>query len=714
MTPIPHEENRSPQLREADFEAFNRLGIPPQLLADAGVHRVTDADAREKYGIRGGGDMSGVAFPYFEPSTMSNGRCRCYVRIRRDHPDIEDGKEKKKYVAPYGDRKHLYFPPLPDWYADVNIPIVLVEAEKSALALTAWAERNGRRLLVLAMGGCWGWRGQVGITQTATGERIPEHDAIPDLNICREKRKTYVLIDSNCGTNAQVQASRTALVRQLRSQGAEVIILDLPASEGVNGPDDYIAVFGDDAMARVFDGLEDGSTLLADLERYMRRFARLTVEQAVILAVYILHTHVIDASTFTPYIQIWSAVMRSGKTRVLELLDLLVCNPWKTERVSAAALVRKIAKSRPTLLLDESDTAFASDKDYSETLRGILNAGFQKGGCAHLCVKEKGDWDVKEFPVFCPKVIAGIGMERLPATVRDRSISIEMKRKRDDEAIEDFDTEDELEATARLRKRIRTWAGQSGNHLKCWPKPEKLPAVSDRQRDICNPLLKIADFVGEGWLPKLKAALTSTMRAHKDDQPLNVQLLADIREVFLQTETGRLPSDKLVRHLIEIEASPWAEFNNGKPITANRLSRLLKPFKIETMKLRFEDKTPWGYLRESFADAWSRYLPQSSHGPTQKTEQAEQTSVHAGMKHFSRTEHQESDPVTKSEGSAVVMRVVPDVPLSAPELGRSGRDGFPSCHRSGMAHCWIHKENDDWWLRGDDLLCGKCHPSPGR
>jgi hypothetical protein len=700
MSLVPREDHRSPQLREADLSVFNRLGIPPELLAAAGVHRVTDADAREKYGIRGGGDMSGVAFPYFEPSTMSNGLSRWYVRIRRDHPDIEDGKEKKKYVAPYGDRKHLYFPPRPDWFADVSIPIVLVEAEKSALALTAWAQRNGHRLLALAMGGCWGWRGKVGIKETASGERVPEHDVIPDLNICRDCRKTYVLLDSNCTSNPKVQAARTALVRQLRSQGADVTILDLPTSDGVNGPDDYIAVFGDDAMARVFDGSEDGGALLNDLERYIRRFARLTVEQAVILAVYILHTHVIDASTFTPYIQIWSAVMRSGKTRVLELLKFLVCDPWMTERVSAAALVRMIAKSRPTLLLDESDTAFASDKDYSETLRGILNAGFQRGGCAHLCVKEKGDWDVKEFPVFCPKVIAGIGMERLPATVRDRSISIEMKRKRDDEKIEDFDSEDEFEATAPLRKRIQTWAEQSRNHLKCWPKPEKLSAVSDRQRDICNPLLKIADFVGEGWLPKLKAALTSTMGAHKDDQPLNVQLLADIREVFHQTETDRLPSDILVTHLIEIEASPWAEFNNGKPITANRLSRLLKPFKIQSRKLRFEDKTPWGYLRESFADAWSRYLPQSSHGPAQKTEQAEQTSVHAGMRHFSKTEQPESDPVTRSEGSAVVMRVVPNVPLSAPELGRSGGVGLPSCHKCGSFAMYREKNGT--------MTCGSC------
>src|SRR5437879_3619461 len=161
-------------LRPSDIAMFGKLRVPPELLERAGIVRVTDREAREHYGIRGSGDMSGIAFQYFEPSTMSNGRRRWYVRIRRDHPEIEDGKQKKKYVAPYGDRKHLYFPPTPESFADVNVPIVLVEAEKSALALTALAKRTGKKMLPLAMGGCWGWRGQVGIKITATGKRVPE------------------------------------------------------------------------------------------------------------------------------------------------------------------------------------------------------------------------------------------------------------------------------------------------------------------------------------------------------------------------------------------------------------------------------------------------------------------------------------------------------------------------------------------------------------
>src|ERR1039458_209882 len=134
MGPLISKNDLGMNLQDSDLSMFERLGIPAELLIRAGVERVTDREARDKFGIKGSGDMSGIAFPYIDPETMSNGRRRTYVRIRRDHPEFENGKPKKKYVAPYGDRKRLYFPPIPELFGDATVPIVLVEAEKSSLA----------------------------------------------------------------------------------------------------------------------------------------------------------------------------------------------------------------------------------------------------------------------------------------------------------------------------------------------------------------------------------------------------------------------------------------------------------------------------------------------------------------------------------------------------------------------------------------------------
>jgi hypothetical protein len=692
-------------LRPADLEMFSRLCITTDLLERVDILRVTDREARENFGIRGSGDMSGIAFPYINPLTWGNGRRRHFVRIRRDFPDIEDGKEKKKYVSPYGDRKHLYFPPTPDLFADVAVPIVLVEAEKSVLALTAWSERTDRKVLSLGLGGCWGWRGQTGIKETATGERVPETGAIPDLNICRDGRKTYVLLDANAATNPKVQGARAALVRQLQRQRADVHVLDLPRGDW-NGPDDWLGIAGDEAMTQLFEGVETGALLLNELERYIRRFVVLTPEQCAVLAVYILHTHVLNAGRFTPYIQVWSAVMGSGKTRVLEILELFVNRPWKTERVSAAALVRKIAKSKPTLLLDESDTAFAADKEYSEALRGILNAGFQQGGAAHVCVKKNGDWDVQEFPVFGAKVIAGIGMDKLPGTVRDRSIPIEMKRRSAGEVVEDFDVEDENKASRPLRTRIETWAEQNDSRLKSWPKPEKLPSLSDRQRDICNPLLRIAELLGGGWLQKLTAALTNILGTRQDDESLGIKLLSDLRDVFDKTDADRLPSAEIVSCLIEIQTSPWAELNQGKPISANRLARLLKPFRIFPRVVRVGEKTPAGYFRDSFADAWQRYLPLI---PDTEPQQPQQSSKDAGRTHFSEPQRKDCVEDTKSNESPISMWVVEDVEGSPRSKGNTGYEDLE-------LPCCIHGRHRMWWVKitsdGGEMTCGKCKAKP--
>jgi uncharacterized protein (DUF927 family) len=234
----------------ADLAAFNSLGIPPELLLRAHVRRVTDMEARENYGITGPAtsDMSGIVFPYFSVSTGA----RVTARLRRDNPEIVDGKEKNKYISAYGDRKHLFFPPgAADKLQDSDTLVVLVEAEKSALALTAWAERTGREFLAVAMGGCWGWRGRIGKQENFRGERVDEMGPLSDLSCC-DGRKVYVLLDANVATNAKVQQARAALIRELKKRGSEVLVCNLPTLDGVNGPDDYIAVCGDEAMTEVF------------------------------------------------------------------------------------------------------------------------------------------------------------------------------------------------------------------------------------------------------------------------------------------------------------------------------------------------------------------------------------------------------------------------------------------------------------------------------
>src|SRR5262249_4481529 len=152
------------------------------------------------------------------------------------------------------------------------------------------------------------------------------------------------------------------------------------------------------------------------------------------------------------YLHITSPLPECGKSRLLELLASLVARAWFTGRVSAAVLMRKIDAQHPVLLLDESDAAFGGGQRYAEGFRGIVNSGCPRSGVASCCVGQGTNLTFRDFSVFGPKAIAGIG--RLPATVESRSIPIIMKRRTKAEHVQRWRRRDAtVEATA-IRERL--------------------------------------------------------------------------------------------------------------------------------------------------------------------------------------------------------------------------------------------------------------------
>jgi hypothetical protein len=355
---------------------------------------------------------------------------------------------------------------------------------------------------------------------------------------------------------------------------------------------------------------QETAVLLDDTRHFILRFLVISDAQAVALCLFILYTFAAEQFECAPYLQITSAEKRSGKSRLLEVLELLVNRPWLTSRTSAAALVRKLHEFHPTLLLDESDAAFSGEKEYSEALRGVLNAGHRKGGKVSLCLGKGCNIKAVDFCVFGPKVIAGIG--KLPDTVADRAIPIQLLRKQPSEKVERFRRRLIDPAARDLRERLAQWATQDRLEIlrDAWP---ELPEVlSDRQQDVSEPLLAVADLAGNEWGRFGRTALIEIFGgAAAADESLGIRLLDDIRVVFEGRD--RLSSKELVVALLNIEGSPWPELNHGREITTTSIARLLRKFDIAPRTIRSGADTFKGYLRNAFEDAWSRYLaPKSS------------------------------------------------------------------------------------------------------
>ncbi len=367
------------------------------------------------------------------------------------------------------------------------------------------------------------------------------------------------------------------------------------------------------------DPAQDGSrslrlhlaALLNDVIAFLRRFMVMSHTQFNTVALWIAHSHAFDAAETTPYLQVTSELKRAGKSRLEEILEMLVREPWYTGRTSVAALVRKIERDRPTLLMDESDAAFKGDRQFAEALRHVLNMGWRKTGKATICDPAGRGYEPKEYSVFCPKAIAGIG--RIPDTVADRSITIIIRRRAPNEPVERLRLATAADEARPLREQLQNWAKTAIDDLKL-ASPDIPEELDDRAAEGWEPLLAIADAAGGDWPERARRAAlalsTGENRQGSDDLP--TLLLRDIKAIFEKKTSSRVPdkvfTDDLVERLVNMDDRPWGDLK-GKPLDDRSLSRLLKPFTIKPGDVRIGREHRKGYKLEQFYDAWSRYCP---------------------------------------------------------------------------------------------------------
>jgi hypothetical protein len=365
--------------------------------------------------------------------------------------------------------------------------------------------------------------------------------------------------------------------------------------------------------------------LLDAVECFLRRYVVFSSrEQATAIAVWVAHTWVIEAFDFTPYLHVWSADKRSGKTRLLDVLELLVKAPWRDAGATEAVLFRKIERDKPALLSDEIDTVFHTHKnDGMENIRRMFNLGFTRGNKVSRCVGQNTNFDIDEFDPFCAKVLCGIG-QCLPDTVTDRSLSIELVRQLREEKAERFRRREAHTLVARVHAELEAWAQLPGliEALRA-ARPQMPSAIQDRQEEICEPLLAIADMAGGKWPGKARAAVVM-LCVQDEDANIAVKLLADIKSIFESTKADKLPTTEILNALADIEDDrPWAvwwldDLKHDKPQKpATRLAKLLKPYKVKPCKIRVGDETLRGYDRNAFQWAWEHYLPDSLSLPPQ-------------------------------------------------------------------------------------------------
>jgi Protein of unknown function (DUF3631) len=342
---------------------------------------------------------------------------------------------------------------------------------------------------------------------------------------------------------------------------------------------------------------------LQKLQDLIGKYIVCSPAQRLVLALWIVHTHLADRFEQTPYLTVMSPQKQCGKSRLLEVIQLLVPRPWYTVIPSEAVVYRYVDASMPTLLLDEVDAIFnPKNAERHEGLRSILNAGFRQGATVPRCIGTNST--PQNFRVYCPKVIAGIGT--LPDTITDRAVPIWLQRKTADERIERFFIRKASAEAEPIREGIARWAAEHGEEIAA-ARPAMPPELSDRMIEGCEPLVAIADALGYG--EEARAALVEllvTTERHDSQENAELRLLRDMKGLFdFDPNTHALLTSAIC---LRLNADGWSDWY-GHGMTDRHLAALLRPYSIKSKSVRQGSDTGKGYHRSDFEDAWRRYLP---------------------------------------------------------------------------------------------------------
>ncbi|WP_247647388.1 DUF3631 domain-containing protein [Arthrobacter sp. E3] len=292
----------------------------------------------------------------------------------------------------------------------------------------------------------------------------------------------------------------------------------------------------------------------------------------------------------------------------MELTEALSPRPVLSVNASVAYIFRKISDEAglPTLLMDEIDAVFSKGKaEGNEDLRGLLNSGYRKGATAGRAAIRGKEIVTEEWPSFCAVALAGLN--QLPDTLMTRSIVINMKRRQHGQKVESYRRRVNAPEAATLAEQLAEFAENVRMEVsEAWPDlPE---GIEDRDADIWEPILAIADAAGGHWPDTARAAaVVMVARAKEKPATLGIRLLDDIRTAMAGMD--RVSTNHLLDALHAMETAPWSNIK-GEAIDSRFLAKVLSKYEISTNNtVKIDGRSAKGYLRSHFADAWSRYLP---------------------------------------------------------------------------------------------------------
>jgi hypothetical protein len=414
------------------------------------------------------------------------------------------------------------------------------------------------------------------------------------------------LLTGTCDAATRFRGSGRALER--RGHGTDHTALPKPTQPRPEVPPMTAALNADRVVVidpERYDGRQHGELILDEVRSFVARFVTFS-SQAVLDAVtlWIAHTHVVDgddrlAFDTTPRIAFISDEPASGKSTALQMVCELAHKGQILIDVTHPSFAEEMHENQATIGIDEMDVLFGNGAA-KRVLRSLLNGGY----------KRKTAWWTragkdKRF-IFGPVAFAGLGAKWKASddlrALRTRTIQITMVQGREPEVYRD--REHDAQAV-KFRKVLGKWSARHAPEIvTSWP--DAPDGIENRDRELWEPLLAVADTAGGHWPESARAACLELALGNQDnapeEMPLGQQLLADLRVIF--GGELKMPTAQIVRRLYDLPGSQWRKLWPNEASAPRELSALLGDG-VAPIKVRDGERTLQGYDRRHLELLWA-------------------------------------------------------------------------------------------------------------
>lgn len=238
--------------------------------------------------------------------------------------------------------------------------------------------------------------------------------------------------------------------------------------------------------------------LLADIETHIRGSVWLPHDHDyALLSLFVAGTFVHRVFDAFPILMV-NGPKGSGKSELGQALAGVACNAVVAGRITSAGLVRLLAESRGTVVLDDLEAVSASRSGIDD-LSQILKVSYKASTARRIQPGRDGRIEVLDF--FGPKVVSNIG--GCDPVLSSRTLQIAMRP-----VPADAEIDAGLIDCADLRDELHVWAMCDVGLVSEAYRP-LAAAARDRRAEIAAPLRALAEVAGGSWAGRLSEALAT-------------------------------------------------------------------------------------------------------------------------------------------------------------------------------------------------------------